>query len=139
MTGPLTNGEDFAGLDEDLTIGNCGAHLDGIACGRGAGHAGKHAAHCSERMHEIVEWEARGPGRPPKAPEDVRKMRGLRFSDKEWAAVKADARRLGTTASELVRGRTAADHCPHCGAWRNRCNLDRGGRTLCAVSGTVVE
>ena len=84
MTGPLTNGEDFAGLDEDLTL------------------------------------TSRGPGRPPKAQEDVRRMRGLRFSDKEWAAVCRAAEMLGEPASVFVRraaSNRADDYagCDYCG------------------------
>ena len=67
MTGPLTNGEDFAGLDEDLTL------------------------------------TSRGPGRPPKAQEDVRRMRGLRFSDREWAVVGRAAALDGASKSDFVR------------------------------------
>lgn len=107
MTGPLTNGEDFAGLDEDLTL------------------------------------TSRGPGRPPKAQEDVRRMRGLRFSDREWAVVCRAAALDGASKSDFVRGAALAasdaDFCPHCGAWSRRCNLDRDGQTYCAVTGEAVE
>ena len=104
MTGPLKNGEDFAGLDEDLTLGNCGAHHDGIACGREAGHNGKHAAHCSDRMHEVIEWDSRPPGRPPVA--DKRVKRGVRWNNEEWAEVKRRAAKASMTIGAYVRSLT---------------------------------
>jgi hypothetical protein len=44
-----------------------------------------------------------GAGRPPIADHLKRKARGVRWTDREWAAVQADAKRAGISAARYIR------------------------------------
>ena len=47
-------------------------------------------------------------GRPPKAAKDRRRLRSVRFSDREWAAVVAAAEAAGVEPAVYVRGAALA-------------------------------